>query len=121
MHWHARSCKEASREVSSDSAKGSKKSRAVTSAKILTWLAVALLLIVLLIVPRGITVPWEVYLALFSPVVVTDLSALILFAYCRFRRQAISPAYALMTVAVIVGVWYTTWFQLRLRWFEVFR
>ena len=105
----------------STSATEPKKSRAVTTVRILTWLAVALFLVVLLIVPRGITVPWSLYCILFTPIIATDLSALFAFGYCRVRRHAVSPAYALMAVAVILGVWYITWFELRLRWYEVFR
>jgi hypothetical protein len=96
-----------------------KKSRAVTTVRILTWLAVALFLIVLLIVPRGITVFWSVYFTLFAPILLVDVSALVAFAYCRLKRHSVSPAYAVICVAVIVGVWYVTWFELRLRWYEI--
>jgi hypothetical protein len=107
--------------MSPDLARAPKKSRAVTAVRVLTWVAVVLFLVVLLIVPRGITLPWSLYFILFTPIVATDLSALFVFVYCRVRRQAVSPAYALMSVAVILGVWYITWFELRLRWYEVFR
>jgi hypothetical protein len=95
--------------------------RAITAVRILTWLAVGLYFIVYFIVPRGITVFWSLYLILFTPIVAANLSALIAFVYCRVRRYPISVAYALISVAVFVGVWYTTWFELRLRWYEVLR
>jgi hypothetical protein len=98
-----------------------KTNRAVTTVRILTWLTVSLFLVVLLIVPRGITVPWGLYFILFVPIMAADFSALFAFAYCRVRGHAVSPAYALMSVAVLVGVWYITWFELRLRWYEVLR
>ena len=98
-----------------------KTSRAVTAVRMLTWLAVALFLVVLLTVPRSITVPWSLYFILFAPIIVTDISALFAFVYCRVRRLPVSPAYALMSVVVILGVCYMTWFELWLRWDDVFR
>jgi uncharacterized membrane protein len=94
--------------------------RAVKSVRILTWLAVALFLIACLVVPTGITVFWSVYFILFGPVIVVDLAAIIGFVVCRIIRRQISFAYLLMALAVAAAVWYVTWFQLRLRWWEIF-
>ena len=94
----------------------SKKNRAVTTVRILAWLAVGLFLVVLPIFPRGITMSWSGYLTLFTPIILVDVAALIAFAYFRSKRFSVSPAYALMSVAVIVGVCYITLFELRLRW-----
>jgi hypothetical protein len=96
------------------------KDRAVTSVRILTWLAVALFLIAYFVVPMGITVFWSVYLLLFGPVIVVDVAAIVGFIICRVMRRRISLAYLLMLLVVLAGVWYLTWFELRLRWYEVF-
>ncbi len=95
------------------------KSRVVRTVRILTELAVTLFVVVLFIVPRGITVPWGYYLVLFAPVILVDVSALAVFAYCRLRRLSVSPVYAVICIAVIAGVYYLTWFELRLRWHEL--
>ena len=97
------------------------KSRAVAFARIFTWLAVALFLLACSLSPRGITVPWGVYLFMFGPVVAVDLTAIFGFAFCRDINQRISFAYLLMSLLVLAGVWFVTWFVLRLRWWEVFR
>jgi hypothetical protein len=89
--------------------------------RILTWLAVALFMVVFLLAPRGITVPWNVYLAGFGPIIIVDLASMIGFVVCRLKRRTISFAYLFISLGVIVGVWYVTWFELRLRWYEVFR
>ena len=94
--------------------------RLLVSARILAWLAVALFLIAFALVPQGITVFWSSYLLLFGPVIVVDLAAVVGFIACCLMRQKISFAYFLMSLAVMVGVWYVTWFVLRLRWYEVF-
>jgi hypothetical protein len=96
------------------------KNRAVTSVRIFTWLAVALFLTAFLLVPRGITVFWSLYLLLFGPVIAVDLAAIVSFVVCRLTRRKISFAYFLISLAVMAGVWYITWFELRLRWYEVF-
>jgi hypothetical protein len=93
--------------------------RHILSVRILTWLAVALFLGAFLLVPRGITVFWSVYLLFFGPVIAIDLAAIICFAVCRLLRRRISFAYLLISLAVLGGVWYVTWFELRLRWYEV--
>ncbi len=94
--------------------------RIIPAARILAWLAVALFLFVYLLAPRGITVFWDFYIILFGPIVVVALSALVLFIICRLKGHSISVAYALMSVAVIVGIFYVTWFELRLRWYLIF-
>jgi uncharacterized membrane protein len=97
-----------------------KSRRVLASVRILTWLAVALFLIAFALAPRGITVLWSGYLLLFGPVIIVDLAAVVGFITCCLMRQKISFAYLLMSLAVMVGVWYVTWFELRLRWYEVF-
>jgi hypothetical protein len=97
-----------------------KSSRTVTSVRILTWLAVALFLPAFLLMPMGITVFWSVYFMLFGPVIAVDLAAIVGFISCRLKRQKISFAYLLISLAVLVAVWYVTWFQLRLEWYYVF-
>jgi hypothetical protein len=96
------------------------KSRALTSVRILTWLAVAFFLIVYFLVPMEITVSWSMYFILFGPVFAVDLAAIIGFIICRVMHQKISFAYLLISLVVMGGVWYVTWFELRLRWYEVF-
>jgi hypothetical protein len=93
--------------------------RGILSVRILTWLAVALFLIAFLLVPRGITVFWSVYLLFLGPVIAVDLAAILGFAICRLMGRRISFAYLLISLAVMVGVWYVTWFELRLRWYEI--
>jgi hypothetical protein len=93
--------------------------RGVLSIRILTWVAVALFLIAFLLVPRGITVFWSMYFLFLGPVIAVDLAAIIGFVICRLMRRRISFAYLLISLAVMVGVWYVTWFELRLRWYEV--
>ena len=95
-----------------------KSSRGVLTVRILTWLAVVLCLIQP--VPMGFTISWAMYFLLFGPVIIVDLAAIVGFIICRLKRRNISLAYLLMSLAVMAGVWYTTWFQLRLRWWEVF-
>lgn len=96
------------------------KSRLVKSVRILTWLAVALFLIGYFLVPRGITVFWSVYLVLFGPVIAVDLIAIIGFVVCRVTGRHISFVYLLMSLMILAAVLYVTWFELRLRWYEVF-
>ena len=93
---------------------------AVRSVRILTWLAVALFMVVFLFAPRGITVPWDLYLIGFAPIILVDFASLIGFVVCRLKGRRISVAYPLISLGVVVGVWYVTWFELRLRWWEVF-
>jgi hypothetical protein len=83
-------------------------------------MAVVVFLIVFLIAPRGITVPWDFYFILFGPLLLLDVSALLGFAFCRLKGHSVSFAYPLISIAVAVGVWYVTWFELRLRWHFVF-
>jgi hypothetical protein len=96
------------------------KDRAVKSVRILTWLAVALFLIAYFLVPMGITVFWSVYLIFFGPVITVDLAAIIGFVVCRITRRQISFVYLLMSLVILAAVWYVTWFELRLRWYEIF-
>jgi len=95
-----------------------KSSRGVLAVRILTWLAVVLVIVEP--VPMGFTISWSMYFLLFGPVIVVDLAAIVGFIICRLKRRKILFAYLLMSLAVMVGVWYVTWFQLRLRWWEVF-
>jgi len=92
----------------------------VTLVRILTWLAVVLFLIAYFLVPMGITIFWSVYFIMFGPVIAVDLAALVGFIACRIARRQISLAYLFMSLIISVAVWYVTWFQLRLRWYEVF-
>jgi len=88
--------------------------------RFLTWLAVALFLVALLLIPRGITVFWPEYLLIYGTVIVVDFAAIVSFGVCRFLRRRISFAYLLISSAVMAAVCYDTWFDLRLRWYEVF-
>jgi uncharacterized membrane protein len=106
--------------TSADTIAKSKNSRGILSVTILTWMAVALFLIAFLLAPQGITVLWSGYLLLFGPVIVVDLAAIVGFIVCRLMRRKISFAYLLMSLFVMGGVWYITWFALRLRWYELF-
>jgi hypothetical protein len=94
--------------------------RGILSVRILTWVAVALFLPAFLLAPQGTTVFWSGYFMLFGPVIAVDLAAMIGFIVCRLRRRKISFAYLLISLAVLAAVRYVTWFQLRLRWYEVF-
>src|SRR5947208_2601321 len=105
--------------TSADLAAKPQSNRGILCVRILTWLAVVLFLIAFLLVPRGITLFWSVYLLFFGPVIAIDLAAIIGFVVCRLMWQRISLAYLLISLAVIGGVWYVTWFDLRLRWYEV--
>lgn len=91
------------------------------SVRILTWVATVLFTALFALAPRGITVPWDEYLMVFGPVVLIDLAAILGFLACRVRHRPVSFAYLLMSLGVIVGIWYLTWFELRLRWYEVLR
>ncbi len=97
-----------------------KSDRGILSVRILTWVAVALFLPAFLLVPTGITVFWGVYFIFFGPVIAVDLAAIVGFIVCRFTRRKIWFAYLLISLAALAAVWYVTWFQLRLRWYEVF-
>jgi hypothetical protein len=92
------------------------KSRAVKTVKFLTLITVALFSAVFLIVPTGITVPWNLYFVLFAPIIIIDVSALTAFGYCRSKRYEISIAYAVLCTAILGAVAYLTLFGLRLRW-----
>ena len=105
--------------ISADLIANSKGNRGILSVRILTWLAVALFLIAFLLVPRGITVFWSVYLLFLGPVIAVDLVAILGFAICRLMGRRISFAYLLISLAVMVGVWYVTSFELRLRWYQI--
>jgi hypothetical protein len=106
--------------ASSDMIAKPKSDRGILSVRILTWVAVALFFPAFLLVPMGITVFWSVYFMLFGPVIAVDLAAIIGFTICRLTGRKISFAYLLISLAVLAAVWYVTWFQLRLRWYEVF-
>ncbi len=56
----------------------------------------------------------------FGPVITVALAAIIGFIFCRLTQRKISFAYLLISLAVLAGVWYVTWFELRLRWYEIF-
>ena len=94
--------------------------RAILWVRILTWLAAALFLPAFLLVPRGITVFWSTYLLFFGPAIALALAAIIGFVVCRLRRRQVSFTYLMISLAVLGGVWYVTWFELRLRWYEIF-
>jgi len=98
----------------------SKSSRAAFAVRILTRWTVVLFFVAFLLVPRGITLPWNGYCLFFGPVVIAGLGAIIAFVVCRVMRQKISVVYLFVSLAVMVGVWYVTWYELRLRWYEVF-
>ena len=95
--------------------------RGVLPVRILTWLAVGLFLIVFLLMPRGITVFWSMYLLFYGPVIAISLIAAGGFSFCRFTGRKISVAYLLITLAVLIGVFCDTWFGLRLRWYEFYQ
>jgi|SRR5215471_14858658 len=97
-----------------------KSGRGVLVVRLLTWLAVALFLVVFLLIPRGITVFWSLYLLMYGPVIVVDLAAIVGFVACRLWQRRISFAYLLISLVVLAVVLYDTWFNLRLRWYEVF-
>src|SRR5690242_3035812 len=92
-----------------------KRNWAILAVRTLTWLSVGLFLGVAVIAPTGVTVPWTLYFILFGPVVAFDVSALIVFAFCRLHHQAVSFAYPLISLGVLTGVWFITWSVLRLR------
>jgi len=97
-----------------------KNDRGILPVRILTWFAVALFLVAFLLIPRGITVFWSLYLLIYGPVIVVDLAAVTGFLICHLMRRRISFAYLLISLAVMATVGYDTWFNLRLRWWEVF-
>jgi hypothetical protein len=103
--------------TSTDKIAKPKSSRGVLAVKILTWLA--LVLVVVEPVPMGFTISWSMYYLLFGPVIAVDLAAIVGFIICRSKRREISFVYLLMSLAVMVGVWYVTWFELRLRWHDI--
>jgi hypothetical protein len=105
--------------TSVDTTSGPKNNRGTLPVKILVWSAVVLFLVAFVLVPRGITVFWSLYLLFFGPVIVVDLAAIVGFVVCVSMRRRISLAYLLISLAVMVGVWYVTWFELRLRWYEI--
>lgn len=96
-----------------------RKSRAVPTVKVLSYIALALFYVVFLDAPTGITVPWGDYLVYFTPIIITDVSALVAFGYCRSNDHAISWGYAALCVGVLLGVAYLTLFVLRLRWNDI--
>jgi hypothetical protein len=96
------------------------KNRAVGSVRILSWLAVVLFLIAYFLIPMGITVFWSTYLLFFGPVIVVDVAAIAGFIVCRLTGRRISFAYLLISLVILFAVWYFTWFELRLKWYEVF-
>jgi hypothetical protein len=91
----------------------------IQSVRILAWLSVALFLAAFVLAPRGITVFWSSYILLFGPVIIVALSGIVGFVICQFLRRRISFAYLFILLAVMAGVWYVTWFELRLRWYEL--
>jgi hypothetical protein len=95
--------------------------RAILSVRILTWVGAALFLPAFLLVPRGITVFWSTYLLFFGPAIAVDFAAIVGFMVCRLSHRQVSFAYLMISLAVLGGVWYVTWFELRLRWYEIFR
>lgn len=103
--------------VSTDIVLKPKRNWGVLLVRILTWLSVIYAL--LMPIPVGFTISWDAYYLLFGPVVALDLAAIIGFIVCRVRRQKISFVYILMALAVLVGLWYVTYFELRLRWYEI--
>lgn len=100
---------------------GDRSGRGVLPVRILAWLAVGLFLIVFLLMPRGITVFWSVYLMFYGPVIAISLIAVVGFSVCRFTGRKISVAYLLIALAVLAGVFYDTWFGIRLRWYEFYQ
>ena len=105
--------------TSADTIAGAKSNRGILAVRVLSWSAVALFLVAFVLVPRGVTVFWSVYLLFFGPVIVIDLAAIVGFVLCISMRRKISFAYLLISVAVMAGVGYVTWFELRLRWYEI--
>ena len=96
--------------------------RVVLLVRILTWLVVALFLLVfLLLMPRGITVFSSAYLVLYGPVIGICLVAAGGFATCRLTGRSISVVYLLIALMVLVGVFCDTWFGIRLRWYELYQ
>lgn len=89
--------------------------------RILAWLSAVLFLIVFLLMPRGITVFWSVYLMFYGPVIAISLIAVVGFSVCRFAGRKISVAYLLIVLAVLIGLFCDTWFGLRLRWYEFYQ
>lgn len=89
--------------------------------RILTWLAAALFMLAFLLVPRGITIFWSTYLLFFGPPIAVGLAAIVGFVVCRLTHRLLSFAYLMISLAVVGGVWYVTWFELRLRWYEIFQ
>jgi hypothetical protein len=83
-------------------------------------MGVVVLLIAFLIAPRQTTVPWDFYFVLVGPILLFDVSALLGFVLCRLNGHSVSFAYPLISVAVAIGVWYMTWFELRLSWHLLF-
>jgi hypothetical protein len=106
--------------ISAHSIAKPKSSRLVLSVRILTWLALSLFIIVSCFAPHGITVSWDEYFMGFGPIILVDFAALTGFVVCRLKGRTISFMYPLISLGVIVGVWYVTWFELRLRWWKVF-
>jgi hypothetical protein len=92
----------------------------ILAVRIITWIAVVLFLAAFQLIPRGITVFWSGYLLFYGPVIVVDLVAIVGFVICRLNRRRISFAYLLISLVLMAVVWYDTWFNLRLRWYEVF-
>ena len=92
----------------------------VLPVKILAWVAVCLFLAAFLMIPRGITVFWSVYLLFYGPVILVDLAAILGFIRCHAMRRRVSIACLWISVVLLVAVSCDTWFHLRLRWYEVF-
>src|SRR5690242_1379437 len=105
--------------ASTDLTTAPRANRAILSVRIFTWLAAALFLPAFLLVPRGITVFWSAYLLFFGPAIAVALAAVTAFVVCRLTHRQVSFAYLIISLAVLGGVWYVTWFELRLRWYEI--
>jgi hypothetical protein len=105
--------------ASADTMSRPKSNRGVLAVRVLSWAAAALFLVAFVLVPRGITVFWSVYLLFFGPVISVAVAAIVGFVVCISTRRKISFAYLLISLAVMAGVGYVTWFELRLRWYEI--
>lgn len=105
--------------IRADIKRKSNSDRCAFAVRILTRWTVVLFFVAYLLIPRGITVSWNGYCVFFGPVIIVGFATIIAFIACSLKQQKISFVYLLILLAVMAGVWYVTWYQLRLRWYEV--
>ena len=87
--------------------------------KIASLVTLVAFVILVFIIPTGISLFWSYYFILVGPVFSMAVITVVAFELTRFKGQPVSYFYLISPMITFLGIFCLTGFVLRLRWYEL--